>query len=254
METSNVTLYAMWAEKTYTVTYNGNENTDGSVPNDPNNYKKGATVTVIGNTGNLVKTGNTFGGWTYGGNTYNDKDIIIMGTSNVTLTAKWIPNHKVIYNANGGAGTVPAQPTDYAEGAIVMVLGNTGNPHLTKDGYDFGGWTYGGKTYKYGDPITMGTYDIILTANWILLYSYIVTFDDQEATTPVSPTTKTVTSPATAVDQLPTPPQKENCEFKGWYTEQNGQGSQFTESTSVTKDITVFAWWSCITGGFGGTP
>ena len=47
----------------YSVTYNGNGNTGGTVPVDENTYSAGATVTVAGNTGNLVKTGYTFAGW-----------------------------------------------------------------------------------------------------------------------------------------------------------------------------------------------
>ena len=56
MGSANVTLYAMWtltSSFAYTVTYNGNGNTSGSVPVDPNTYTQGATVTVLGNTGNL---------------------------------------------------------------------------------------------------------------------------------------------------------------------------------------------------------
>ena len=49
---------------TYTVTYNGNESDGGTVPVDSNSpYESGATVTVLGNTGTLTKTGKTFGGW-----------------------------------------------------------------------------------------------------------------------------------------------------------------------------------------------
>ena len=41
---------------TYTVTYFGNNNTGGTVPVDSNSpYNSGATVTVLGNTGNLVR-------------------------------------------------------------------------------------------------------------------------------------------------------------------------------------------------------
>ena len=49
---------------TGTVTYNGNESDGGTVPVDSNSpYESGATVTVLGNTGTLTKTGKTFGGW-----------------------------------------------------------------------------------------------------------------------------------------------------------------------------------------------
>lgn len=49
---------------TYTVTYDGNGADSGDVPVDPDSpYDSGDTVTVLGNTGTLVKTGKTFGGW-----------------------------------------------------------------------------------------------------------------------------------------------------------------------------------------------
>ena len=53
---SNVTLYAQWTAINYTVTYNGNTNTGGSVPTDGTSYHITDTVTVLGNTGSLVKT------------------------------------------------------------------------------------------------------------------------------------------------------------------------------------------------------
>jgi hypothetical protein len=45
------------------VTYNGNGNTGGTAPVDSINYKDGDTVTVLGNTGNMIKTNYTFLGW-----------------------------------------------------------------------------------------------------------------------------------------------------------------------------------------------
>lgn len=46
----------------YTVIYDGNNSTGGSVPTDSNTYQNGASVTGMDNTGNLVKTGYTFSG------------------------------------------------------------------------------------------------------------------------------------------------------------------------------------------------
>ena len=77
---------------TYTVTYNGNGATSGTVPTDGTSYASGSTVTVLGNTGNLAKTGYAFVGWNtwssgYGtdyapGATFNIN-------SNTTLYAQW---------------------------------------------------------------------------------------------------------------------------------------------------------------------
>ncbi|HYE82487.1 MAG TPA: S-layer homology domain-containing protein, partial [Clostridia bacterium] len=81
---------------TYTVTYYGNGNNGGSVPVDSNTYTQGASITVLGNTGNLVKSGYTFAGWntaTNGsGTSYAAGDILTMGIDNVRLYARWIEN------------------------------------------------------------------------------------------------------------------------------------------------------------------
>ena len=45
------------------VTYNANGATSGSVPTDSTGYGRGDSVTVLGNSGSLVKTGYTFAGW-----------------------------------------------------------------------------------------------------------------------------------------------------------------------------------------------
>jgi uncharacterized repeat protein (TIGR02543 family) len=94
---SNTTLYAQWSPSgaSYTVTYNGNGNTGGTVPTDPNSpYLVGSSVTVLGNTGGLVKTNYTFGGWnttTNGaGTSYNPGGTFTIGT-NTILYAQWNP-------------------------------------------------------------------------------------------------------------------------------------------------------------------
>ena len=61
---ADTVLYAQWTPVTFTVTYDGNTSTGGSVPVDGSSpYATGSTVTVAGNTGSLVKTGNTFNNW-----------------------------------------------------------------------------------------------------------------------------------------------------------------------------------------------
>ena len=82
---------------TYTVTYNGNGSTGGTVPTDANNYEQGDSMTVLGNTGNLVKTQDgislLFTGWNTAANgsgtSYNEADTFNMGNANVTLYAQW---------------------------------------------------------------------------------------------------------------------------------------------------------------------
>ena len=102
---SSITFYT----PTYSVTYNGNGNTGGSVPTDATAYKKDATVTVKGNTGSLVKTGYTFGGWNTqadgNGTNYTAGSGTFTITADKTLYAKWdaesctAPNHVDIAGA-----------------------------------------------------------------------------------------------------------------------------------------------------------
>ena len=79
---------------TYTVTYNGNGKTSGSVPTDASSpYNSGSTVTVKGNTGSLAKTGYTFAGWNTAANgtgTYYAPGATFSITANTTLYAIWV--------------------------------------------------------------------------------------------------------------------------------------------------------------------
>ncbi|NCC26175.1 MAG: IPTL-CTERM sorting domain-containing protein [Deltaproteobacteria bacterium] len=77
----------------HSVLYNGNGNTGGTVPADPNTYAETAMVTVLDNTGNLVKTGSVFAGWNSqtngGGAQYAPGTTFSMPADNVTLYAQW---------------------------------------------------------------------------------------------------------------------------------------------------------------------
>jgi len=73
--------------------------------------------------------------------------------------------------------------------------------------------------------------------------TYTITFDKNGGDTEANPKTRTVTSPATTVGTLPTPPTRAGYAFDGWYRAANGSGPAFTGSTRVTGNITVYAKW-----------
>lgn len=80
----------------YSVTYNANGATRGSVPVDPNSpYLVGDRVTVLGNEGGLTRVGYTFVGWTMNpdgsGTVYQAGDTFIMPGNDVILYARWEP-------------------------------------------------------------------------------------------------------------------------------------------------------------------
>ena len=89
----------------FTVTYNGNGSTGGSVPVDSTAYANGAQVTVQGNSGSLAKAGATFGFWNTAadgtGTEYDPGDKFAI-TSNVTLYAQWYVTDGL---SNGGVTT-----------------------------------------------------------------------------------------------------------------------------------------------------
>jgi uncharacterized repeat protein (TIGR02543 family) len=94
---NDITLYAQWAvNPTYTVQYDGNASTGGTVPTGVVSYEENDLITVLGNSGSLVKTGWTFVGWNTeadgSGIDYSATNTFQMGTTNVTLYAAWSLN------------------------------------------------------------------------------------------------------------------------------------------------------------------
>ena len=92
---------------TYTITYDGNGATSGTVP-DPEAYISGKTATISGNTGNLEKTDLFFAGWNTKadgtGDSYNAGSSMTV-TANATLFAKWRgAPYTITFNNNGGEG------------------------------------------------------------------------------------------------------------------------------------------------------
>jgi uncharacterized repeat protein (TIGR02543 family) len=86
-------------------------------------------------------------------------------------------------------------------------------------------------------------------AKWVAVQSFAVTYNDQDATVHVLPQTQTVTAPAMTVGALPMVPVKTGYSFVGWYTEISG-GTEFTASTPVSRDITVYARWNSCSASF----
>ena len=99
------------AAATHNVTYNGNDASSGSVPTDATAYEEGDVVTVLGNTGSLVKTGQTFLGWSTSstastGTFYPAGYKFYMPNAAVTLYAVW-----------GSTGATCVTLTDFETGS-----------------------------------------------------------------------------------------------------------------------------------------
>ena len=92
------------------------------------------------------------------------------------------------------------------------------------------------------------TKDFHLTILALPQYSYEVKFDSQNADIDATPTIITVIEPDTKITSLPSNPVKSGFEFGGWFTEPNGNGTQFTTSTIISDNITVYANWNIRNG------
>ena len=123
--------------KAYTVSYDDNGSTGGTPPADDALYASGDTVTIKGNTGDLVRTGHTFTGWNAQadgqGTPYSADDTFAVGSANVTLYAAWTPNlYTIAFESNGGS----------AVSVVTATYGSkiTAPAAPTRAGYLFGGW------------------------------------------------------------------------------------------------------------------
>jgi uncharacterized repeat protein (TIGR02543 family) len=124
----------------FSVSYDSNGKTGGAVPAGAN-YNFGATVTVAGNTGTLVRTGYTFAGWNTkndgSGTSYAAAATFTMGPANVTLYAKWTQNVTFALTVTATNGSVTKVPdlTAYDSGTVVTLT------PVPATGFHFTGWS-----------------------------------------------------------------------------------------------------------------
>ncbi|MEJ2662906.1 MAG: InlB B-repeat-containing protein, partial [Spirochaetia bacterium] len=119
MGSTDIVLYAKWTDVSFRVDYLPNGASGGTVPFDSTNYAEGQTVTVLGNPGNLVKSGYDFNGWNTqadgNGTNYLEGSALTMGTADVRLYARWMSPYNVGDTGPAG-GIVFFDKGDYSEG------------------------------------------------------------------------------------------------------------------------------------------
>ena len=155
---------------TYSVTYDDNGSTGGTVPVDENSpYVSGETVTVLGNTGDLVKPGHTFMGWNTAadgtGTTY-EPDGTFTITADTVLYAQWSLNaYTVSFVTDGTPGATLSGNTNQVVnhgGTTDVVTANTPADYL------FVSWTREDIVYSYDHDVVVEdiTEDQTLVANF----------------------------------------------------------------------------------------
>ncbi len=250
LTSGNATVTANFTPITYQLTVAAG--TGGSITapaTSPATVNHGAATTITA----APSTGYSFVNWTVTTGTgatiasaTSASTTVALTSGSATVTANFAPITYQLTVAAGTGGSISAPATSPAtvnHGAATTI---TAAPST---GYSFDKWTVTAGTgatitssTSASTTVTLTSGNATVTAQWTP-NTYTVTFNGQSATVGPNPATKTVTVPATTIDALPTPPTKTSYVFAGWWTGIKGGGTEFTESTPVTSNITVYANW-----------
>ncbi|MDR1570562.1 MAG: InlB B-repeat-containing protein, partial [Oscillospiraceae bacterium] len=235
-------VYARFAEKQFTVTF------DGNGADTPANPDSKTVMCTVGHVDALpaqpAKDCHTFVGWfdtsaPTGGIQFTDASAV---SGDKTVYARFTEDQFTIaFDGNGGD-----TPPSFTSKTV-----NCTDPYVdplplppSKACHDFIGWfttsaQTGGSAFTAATPVTASLTRVYARYS---LIQYTVTFNSNGADTPANPGSKTVTCPATTVGTLPAPPVKTDYTFLGWFDtcDQTG-GTQFTAASQVTAEMTVCA-------------
>lgn len=191
-----------WASVTpalYSVTYNGNSNTGGSVPVDGSSpYVAGSTVTVLGNTGSLVRTSYSFAGWNIAadgtGTNYSPAATFSIA-ANTTLYAKWtaVTYQLTVTTSTGGTITAPVSSPATVSHAAATTITATATA-----GYTFTGWTVESGAASIANAALLSTTVTLTSGNAAVKANFTFnTYQLTVATTTGGTITAPVSSPVT---------------------------------------------------------
>ena len=228
----------------YTVTLNPN----GGIVS-PTSIKVSTNGTYSG-LANPSKTGYTFAGWytALTGGTKKENGSSLASNSNHTLYAHWTANkYKVVFNANGGSGSMSDQTLTYDQAANL-----TANA-FKKTGYSFAGWNTksDGSGTNYSDKASVKN---LATSGTVTLYAkwsvggYTIAYNANGGTgtmTNQSPKyDQTVNLTANAFTRT-------GYTFAGWNTKADGSGTSYADKASVKNlaasgTVTLYAKWIAV--------
>jgi uncharacterized repeat protein (TIGR02543 family) len=164
--TGNKAFYAKWSVNNYSITFNKNDGeATGSMAQQSIPYDSTANLIPCG----FSKEGWTFSGWatSSGGSVvYSNQDSYTMGSSNVTLWAKWTAQtFNISFDANdvGATGSMAVQSINCDSSENLNSCG------FSKTGWTFAGWALsagGSVAYSNQQLYTMGPSNVTLYAKW----------------------------------------------------------------------------------------
>ena len=224
--TQDTTLVAKWDIVQYSVIYELNGGTNAA--SNPVSYNYNDAFTLA----DPERTGYTFLGWTYEGQTEPTKNVtLVVGTTgDLVYTANWqADTYTVTFDANGG--TVSTTSKDVTFDTNVTL------PTPERTGYTFGGWFVDTKEYTTGTWTTDS--DVILVAKWEA-NSYQATYNTNGGS--VSSANENYVY-GTTYSLLE--PKRTGYEFLGWY--KDGTPVPITGTWKFETDIALVAEWkACV--------
>ena len=244
------TLYAVWRKPAYTVTFDGNGATSGSV--GAQTIEVDASKALAAN--KFARTGYTFLGWATSRsataaayrNNAKVKNLAKKDGATVPLFAVWKPNaYKVAFNANGGMGAMALAAATYDQATALPANA------FTRLNYTFVGWATSpdAATVVYGDKASVMN---LMTSGSITLYAvwerdtYTVAFDANGGTgTMDDQTVNTAESVELPANEFA----REDHEFLGWSDEAEATVAKYADMQAVqdlagvNETVTLYAVW-----------
>ena len=235
----DISLYAVWSLKTYTVSYNAN---GGDYTPESDIKQHGISLTLT--TQKPYRKGYTFIGWaltpTATTAVYQPGGTYSLNQSNI-LYAVWIKTYTVTYDANGGTGA-PAAQTKTA--GVDLKLSDV---IPQREGYIFLGWNYTSDAtlpIYYAGNIYMNDSDMLLYAVWSkpAAATYTISYDANGGTNAPAPQTKNTDRTLILTTDIP---EREGYIFAGWSTEPEGTVVYMPgDSYEDNQSITLYAVWA----------
>ena len=237
--TYDLTLYAKWVERRYSISFNGNGHTDGEVPSIQEK-QQGQTFTLPGSE-ILHRTGYEFVCWNTqadGSGTDYAADSEFVVDANITFYAKWSARQYTVtfdkQDGNGGSDSITVTYDSAMPSATAPTRTGTAFDGYFDQEEGCGSQYYSStmaslKNWNKADAST-------LYAKWT--NTYTVTFNSQDGSS--IDALEDVREGSTI--QVPTPPTRDGYAFVNWYTEASFE-TVWSFDTPITQDTTLYAKW-----------
>ena len=251
----------------YTITYNGNSNTSGTVPSTA--YKIHGTAITLA-TNNLTRTGYTANGWntsTSGSGTHFNSGASYTTNASDTLYAEWEPRtYTNYYRYRNSSGTTTSSSQSRTYGQAFTTLSSSALSYYTSNGWSLYGWAYDSststtRTYAANTSVTSTTYtNSTSNLSWYAISQRTVsiTYDANGGSSAPSSTTGTqrwnqygTTRTTVSLTVTSTEPTRTGYTFLGWATGStatsasydSGDTYSFSNAYNASASVTLYAVW-----------